>query len=61
MSRTAVPVDEGSTETFTVALATQPTGDVTVSVTSRDTGVVSVTAGASLTFTASGIGTRRRP
>ena len=48
-----MPVDEGDTETFTVELSTQPTADVTVSATSRDTSVVSVTGGSSLTFTTS--------
>ena len=51
LSRTVVPVDEGDSETFTVELSTQPTADVTVSATSRDTSVVSVTGGSSLTFT----------
>ncbi len=45
-----VHVDEGASATFTVALATAPSGDVTVSLTSGDP-VVSVSAGASLTFT----------
>ena len=50
---TTVPVVEGDTATFTVKLATQPTGDVTVAAASRDAGAVSVTAGSSLTFTTS--------
>ena len=51
LSRSPVPVDEGDSATFTVKLATQPTADVTVTATSRDASVVSVTGGASLTFT----------
>ena len=38
-SRTVVPVDEGSTETYTVALATEPTGEVTVTLTDAGAGV----------------------
>ena len=53
LDRMSVPVDEGDSDTFTVQLATEPDGDVTVSVSSRDTGAVSVTAGSSLTFTTS--------
>ena len=38
-SRTDVPVDEGSTEDYTVALATEPGGEVTVSITGAGRGV----------------------
>ena len=51
LSRSPVPVDEGDSATFTVKLGTQPTADVTVTAASRDTSAVSVTGGASLTFT----------
>ncbi|MDE0613404.1 MAG: fibronectin type III domain-containing protein [bacterium] len=47
-----VPVTEGSTATFDLALATEPEHDVSVTVTSDDTGAVSVT-GSTLTFTPS--------
>ena len=43
--------DEGDSATFTVKLATLPTAAVTVTAVSRDTSVVSVTGGSSLTFT----------
>ena len=42
--------ESGSTDTFTVALTSQPTNDVVISVTSADTGEVTVDA-AQLTFT----------
>ena len=42
LSATDVPVDEGEQATWTVALATQPTGTVTVRPTSDDTGAVTV-------------------
>ena len=48
-SRTALSVTEGATASYTLRLATQPTGVVTVEVTSGDAGAVSVPA--SLTFT----------
>ena len=51
LSRNSVPVDEGDSATFTVELATEPTANVTVTAVSRDTSTVSVTTGASLTFT----------
>ena len=46
----AVRVDPGTTDTYTVVLASAPTGSVTISVTSGDAGVASVDE-ASLTFT----------
>ncbi|WP_156013092.1 beta strand repeat-containing protein [Thioalkalivibrio sp. HK1] len=51
-------IDEGDTGTFTVALDTQPARAVTVSLTSGDTGAVSVSP-ASLTFTPANYGTAR--
>ncbi len=52
VSTTSVSVNEGSTNTFTVRLAAQPTSDVTVNVTrtSGDTDL-SVSGGGTLTFT----------
>ncbi len=52
VSTTSVSVNEGSTSTFTVRLAAQPTSDVTVNVTrtSGDTDL-SVSGGGTLTFT----------
>ena len=58
LSRRSVPVDEGDSATFTVELATQPTANVVVTAVSRDTSTVSVTSGASLTFTTSNWDTR---
>ena len=46
----AVTLDPNTTDTYTVVLATAPTGSVTISVTSGDAGVASVDE-ASLTFT----------
>ena len=46
----AVTVDPNTTDTYTVVLASAPTGSVTISVTSGDAGVASVDE-ASLTFT----------
>ena len=46
-----VDVDEGDTATYTMRLATRPTGSVTVAVSSGDTGAVAVPA--SFVFTAS--------
>ena len=45
--------EDGGTVTFMVQLNTQPTGDVTVTIESRDTGAVTVTTPdpATLTFT----------
>ena len=43
-SRTALSVTEGATASYTLRLATQPTGAVTVEVTSSDSGAVSVPA-----------------
>ena len=43
-------VDEGSTDTYTVELNTQPSGDVTVAITSNNTDVTA--SSSSLTFTA---------
>ena len=48
----SVDVDEGSTASFDVALAAEPSGDVTVAVVSADTGAATVDK-ASLAFTAS--------
>ncbi len=53
VSPNQVSMKEGSTATFTVALATAPSGNVTVAVTSADAATVSVQSGASLTFTSS--------
>ena len=52
VSVTSLSVTEGATDSFTVALATEPTAQVTVTVTSTDTDAVSVDK-ASLTFTTS--------
>ena len=52
VSKTMLTVTEAGTGTFTVKLATQPTGDVTVSVSSGDTAAATVSP-ASLTFTTS--------
>ena len=49
---TSLTVDEGFNDTFKVKLATQPTGTVTVSVWSGDTGAATVST-ASLSFTTS--------
>ena len=51
-SRSSVDVDEGSTATYTVKLATLPKGTVTVSVTSSDTDEATVNK-SSLSFTTS--------
>ena len=45
------PVGEGGTGTYTVVLASEPSGTVTVTATSGDTGAVTVTPPTSLTFT----------
>ena len=50
LDKTSVSVDEGAEETFTVALATQPTATVTVDVTSTDTAEATVSP-PSLEFT----------
>ena len=50
VSQTSVTVDENGTATFDVSLATQPTGSVTVSVTSADPAAVTADPD-SLTFT----------
>ena len=60
LSRNSVPVDEGDSATFTVKLATQPTANVVVAAVSRDTSAVSVTTGASLTFTTTNWNNARR-
>ena len=52
LSRSSLDVNEGSTGTYTVVLDTQPTGNVTVTPSSGDTGAVTVPAEA-LTFTTS--------
>ena len=51
LSRTDLKIDEGESGTYTVALASQPAGDVTVEISQRPTGRATVTP-ASLTFTA---------
>ena len=45
VSPSSLTVDEGSTGSFTVKLATQPTAGVSVSVSSGDTGAVAVSSG----------------
>ena len=52
LSPTSLAVDEGSTATFTVKLETEPAGDVTVTVTSGDTGAATIAPTTALTFTA---------
>ena len=52
VSPSSLTVDEGSTGSFTVKLATQPTAGVSVSVSSGDTGAVTVSP-ASLSFSTS--------
>ena len=49
LAPTVLTLDEGATRTFTVALATEPSADVTVAVSGAED--VSITDGASLTFT----------
>ena len=49
VSPTTLPVNEGSTRTYTVALNTQPSGSVTVAITSNNTDVT--VSSSSLTFT----------
>ncbi len=56
VSPTSLTVGEGGNETFAVSLATQPTGNVTVSVSSLDTGAATVSP-AILTFTTTDYGT----
>ncbi len=56
--RSLAVVEDGAGKTFEVKLATQPTGAVTVSVTSGDAGAASVEP-ASLSFTTSDYGTPR--
>ena len=51
LSRTDLKIDEGESGTYTVALASQPAGDVTVEISQRPTGRATVSP-ASLTFTA---------
>ena len=51
LSRTDLKIDEGESGTYTVALASQPTGDVTVSIEDHPPGRATVSP-ASLTFTA---------
>ena len=46
-------IHEGGSRNFKVKLSSQPTGDVTVSVVSGDSGTVYITAGGTLTFTTS--------
>ena len=50
LNRGTLPVTEGSDATFKVKLATEPTANVTVTVTSGDTGAAVVTQGGSLLF-----------
>ena len=58
VSTASLSVNEGTTNTFTVKLATQPTGNVTVTVGQTGTANTDVTASpASLTFTTSNWGT----
>ena len=52
LSPTSLAVDEGGTATFTVKLETEPAGDVTVTVTSGDTGAATIAPTTALTFTA---------
>ena len=63
ISKAAVTVTEapgaGRTDTYTVALNTEPTHDVTVTVTSGDAAVATVNPG-TLTFTTSNYATPRR-
>ena len=51
LSRTDLKIDEGESGTYTVVLASQPAGDVTVEISQRPTGRATVSP-ASLTFTA---------
>ena len=51
LSRTDLEIDEGESGTYTVALASQPTSDVTVEISQRPPGRATVSP-ASLTFTA---------
>ena len=51
LSRTDLKIDEGESGTYTVALASQPAGDVTVEISQRPPGRATVSP-ASLTFTA---------
>ena len=48
-----IRLGEGNTKNFKVRLSSQPTGDVTVSTVSADSGKVYITAGATHTFTTS--------
>ncbi len=52
VSRTAVGIVEGTTETFTVRLAQNPLQNVTVNIASSDATAVAVQTGAALSFTA---------
>ena len=58
LSRTDLKIDEGESGTYTVALASQPAGDVTVEISQRPTGRATVSP-ASLTFTADNWNTPR--
>ncbi|MBF2755818.1 MAG: hypothetical protein ISN29_11265 [Gammaproteobacteria bacterium AqS3] len=58
VSKTSLTIDEGSSDTFTVALATQPSASVTVNITQPDDANADVTTTpASLTFTTDNWGT----
>ena len=52
VSPAVIGIVEEGTGTFTVVLTSKPSDDVTVAVISGDTGIATVTEGASLTFTA---------
>ena len=49
-SKPSVTIDEGDSDSFTVKLATLPTGDVDVTVTSGDPGALEILQGGSLSF-----------
>ena len=52
VSPTSLTIDEGSTGTYTVELNTQPSGDVTVAISSNNTDVT--VSSSNLTFTSTG-------
>lgn len=58
VSPSSLGIEEGGSKTFTVKLATQPSGKVTVSVASGDAGAASVSS-SSLTFNATSYATAR--
>ena len=55
VSPTSLTIDEGSTDTYTVELNTQPSGDVTVAITTNNTDVTA--SSSDLTFTTTSWGT----